>query len=76
MPKVVNPNWVDPIQAKIDNYRQAFIDYVNTLPTDQQWIEFDAMRAHFNKTPAEFPDGEIHEILLAIGVEPNEIIFE
>ena len=74
--KVVNPNWVDPMQAKIDNYRQAFIDYVATLPTDQQYIEFDEMRAHFNRTEEQFPDGEIHTILLAIGIEAEAIVHE
>ena len=74
--KIINPNWVDPWLAKVDQYRQPFIDYVAGLPTDQQFITFDEMRTHFNKTVEQFPDGEIQEILIAIGIAPEHIIHE
>ena len=69
--RILNPNYVDPMEAQIETYRQHFIDYCNGLPTDKQFITPDEIRAHFNKTPAQFPDGRIEMILRAIGVEED-----
>ena len=65
--RVLNPHWEDPYQAQLDAYRQHFIDYLATIPTDQQWITFDAIRSHFSKTAEQFPDGFIHQVLNDLG---------
>lgn len=69
MDKVINPHWVDPLIAKKQAYETALTNYFAGLPTTKRESTFDELRAHFDKTPEQFSDGEIEYILNALGYE-------
>jgi len=67
--KILNPNYVDPVQEKIDTYAQPFSDWILTQPTDKRYITLDEIRAAFPAVAGPMTDGEITAILASLGYD-------